>query len=100
MQATGGGSDGCCSWWREIINVDNRRNRKYVIWALLVPSALFGYFVPYVHIVEHVKNELEGKDGELLITCIGVTSGIGRIAFGKVADLPKVNRIFLQQVSA
>ncbi len=39
------------SCWRQIINVDNWRNPKYVIWALVVPSALFGYFVPYVHIV-------------------------------------------------
>jgi hypothetical protein len=31
--------------------VDNWKNKKYVVWALAIPSALFGYFVPYVHIV-------------------------------------------------
>ena len=35
----------------QIVHVDNWRNKKYVIWALSVPSALFGYFVPFVHIV-------------------------------------------------
>ena len=35
----------------QVINVDNWKNKKYVIWALAIPSALFGYFVPYVHIV-------------------------------------------------
>jgi hypothetical protein len=35
----------------QLINVDNWKNTKYVIWALAIPSALFGYFVPYVHIV-------------------------------------------------
>jgi len=35
----------------KVINLDNWRNPKYVLWAILVPSALFGYFVPYVHIV-------------------------------------------------
>ncbi len=85
-------------WWTKIINVDNWRNRKYVVWALVVPLALFGYFVPYVHIVEHVKKELPGEDGALLITCIAITSAVGRIVFGKIVDLPKVNGIILQQV--
>ena len=35
----------------QLINVDNWKNKKYVVWALAIPSALFGYFVPYVHIV-------------------------------------------------
>ncbi len=39
------------SFIAKIVHVDNWRNKKFVIWALCVPSALFGYFVPYVHIV-------------------------------------------------
>jgi MCP family monocarboxylic acid transporter-like MFS transporter 10 len=42
------------SLWRQVksaINTDIWRKKKYVIWALAVPSALFGYFVPYVHMV-------------------------------------------------
>ena len=39
----------------QLINVDNWKNTKYVIWALAIPSALFGYFVPYVHIVSHFQ---------------------------------------------
>ena len=35
----------------QIIKVDNWKNRKYVIWALSIPLALIGYFVPFVHIV-------------------------------------------------
>ena len=40
----------------QIVHVDNWRNKKYVIWALSVPSALFGYFVPFVHIVRTEMN--------------------------------------------
>jgi len=83
----------------QIINVDNWKNTKYVIWALAIPSALFGYFVPYVHIVQHVKEVLPNENGGILVTCIAATSGIGRMIFGKVADLPNVNRILLQQIS-
>ena len=38
-------------------------------------------------------------NGGILVTCIGITSGIGRLAFGKIADIPGVNRILLQQIS-
>ena len=41
---------GCCA---QLINIDNWKNRKYFIWSLAIPSALFGYFVPYVHIVSN-----------------------------------------------
>jgi MCP family monocarboxylic acid transporter-like MFS transporter 10 len=40
---------------RSVINVDIWRKKKYVIWALAVPSALFGYFVPYVHMVSYLS---------------------------------------------
>ncbi|XP_059084168.1 monocarboxylate transporter 10-like isoform X2 [Tigriopus californicus] len=83
----------------KIVNVHNWKNPKYVIWALAVPCALFGYFVPYVHIVKYVKDILPEKNGSSLVMCIGVTSGLGRIVFGRIADLPGVNRIFLQQIS-
>jgi MCP family monocarboxylic acid transporter-like MFS transporter 10 len=40
---------------------DNWKNKKYVIWALAVPSALFGYFVPYFHLVAYVKSINEAR---------------------------------------
>ena len=39
------------------------------------------------------------NQGGILVTCIAATSGLGRLVFGKVADLPNVNRILLQQIS-
>lgn len=35
----------------QLFNRDIWKRRKYVIWALAIPTALFGYFVPYVHMV-------------------------------------------------
>ena len=34
------------------IYVRNWRNPKFVIWAVVLPLALFGYFVPFVHLVQ------------------------------------------------
>jgi MCP family monocarboxylic acid transporter-like MFS transporter 10 len=55
--------------------------------------------VPYVHIGKFVETSFEGADKKLPVMCIGITSGVGRLIFGYIADLPKVNRILLQQVS-
>jgi len=36
---------------KSVFNGDIWKNKRYVIWAIAIPMALFGYFVPYVHIV-------------------------------------------------
>ncbi|EDW83659.2 uncharacterized protein Dwil_GK13560 [Drosophila willistoni] len=84
---------------RSIVNVEIWKRTRYVIWALCVPLALFGYFVPYVHMMEFVKTVFPGKDVNLPVMFIGITSGIGRLIFGVIADMPGVNRMYLQQLS-
>ena len=42
------GLGGLCS---SIINVDNWKNPKYVIWVFSIFFGLFGYLVPLVHLV-------------------------------------------------
>lgn len=84
---------------RSIINFDNWKKPKYIIWAISIPIALFGYFVPYVHIGKFITEKFPNNNTNLPLVCIGVTSGVGRIVFGMISDLPRVNRIFLQQIS-
>ncbi|XP_011497868.1 PREDICTED: monocarboxylate transporter 10 [Ceratosolen solmsi marchali] len=84
---------------KEAIKVSIWKKKKYVVWAGAIPIALFGYFVPYVHIGKFVETSFQGVDKKLPVMCIGITSGIGRLIFGYIADLPKVNRILLQQIS-
>ncbi|OXU27002.1 hypothetical protein TSAR_014654 [Trichomalopsis sarcophagae] len=84
---------------KETVNVSIWKRKKYVVWASAIPIALFGYFVPYVHIGKFVETAFIGSDMKLPVMCIGITSGVGRLVFGYIADLPKVNRILLQQIS-
>ncbi|XP_017847899.1 monocarboxylate transporter 10 isoform X2 [Drosophila busckii] len=84
---------------RSVINVDIWKRKRYVIWALCVPLALFGYFVPYVHMMKFVETSFPGQDVNLPVMCIGITSGVGRLIFGVIADMPGVNRMYLQQLS-
>lgn len=82
-----------------LINTDIWKQKKYVIWALTIPVALFGYFVPYVHMVKFVQDKFPQSDGKSLVFCIGVASGTGRLIFGKIADNRRVDRVLLQQLS-
>lgn len=85
---------------KSCINVDNWKRKRYVIWSLSIPVALIGYFAPYVHMAKHVKTTFgPGYDENAPIMCIGITSGIGRLFFGYIADYKCINRILLQQIS-
>ena len=89
----------------KLIYVKNWRNMRFVIWAVCLPSALFGYFVPFVHLVEYAENlPLEETKANSLLACIALASGAGRLIFGKLSDLTlfnrNENRIYLQQVSS
>ncbi|XP_063701202.1 monocarboxylate transporter 10 isoform X2 [Culicoides brevitarsis] len=84
---------------RSLINFDNWKKRKYVIWALSIPIALFGYFVPYVHISKFVVVNFPGENSNIPVMCIGFASFFGRLLFGVISDVPQINRILLQQVA-
>uniref|UniRef100_A0A1A9ZXQ5 Major facilitator superfamily (MFS) profile domain-containing protein n=1 Tax=Glossina pallidipes TaxID=7398 RepID=A0A1A9ZXQ5_GLOPL len=86
-------------FFRSIVNVQIWKCKKYVIWAMCVPIALFGYFVPYVHMMKFVQTAFPGSSENLPVMCIGITSGMGRLMFGAIADMRGVNRIYLQQLS-
>ncbi|XP_034739479.1 monocarboxylate transporter 8 [Etheostoma cragini] len=73
----------------------------YRVWAFGVATAVLGYFVPYVHLMNFVKEQFKGTEKEwVLLVCIGASSGVGRLAFGKLGDLiPGLQKIYMQVVS-
>lgn len=84
---------------RSLVNVDIWKKKRYIIWAFSIPVALIGYFVPYTHIPKYVSIAYPDENQGYPMMCIGITSGIGRILFGFIADLKGINRIYLQQIS-
>ncbi|CAN9507578.1 unnamed protein product [Ophioblennius macclurei] len=89
------------SRFSQIFNVNIWKSVGYRIWAFGIPAALYGYFVPYVHLMKHVEERF-GVDTnkEVLLMCIGITSGVGRLIFGRVADyVHGVNKVYLQVTS-
>lgn len=93
------GQSACNMHLRSLVNVDNWKRKRYVVWALSIPIALIGYFVPYVHMAKYVEQTYPGYNTNMPIICIGFTSILGRLFFGFIGDYKCVNRIFLQQMS-
>ena len=84
---------------KTVINRNNWKNVRYILWFVAAPIAMFGYFVPCVHLVAYAQDILPENNGETLLTCIGVTAGIGKILLGLIADRPNINPVLLQQIS-
>ncbi|XP_052010895.1 monocarboxylate transporter 8-like [Xyrauchen texanus] len=86
---------------RKYFNVRVFRVLTYRVWAFGVATAVLGYFVPYVHLMNFVKEQFGDTQREwVLLVCIGASSGVGRLLFGKVGDLiPGVQKIYMQVAS-
>uniref|UniRef100_A0A4W4EBJ0 Monocarboxylate transporter 10 n=1 Tax=Electrophorus electricus TaxID=8005 RepID=A0A4W4EBJ0_ELEEL len=95
--AEGAGTEGL----RRYFNVRVFSITTYRVWAFGVATAVLGYFVPYVHLINFVKERFGDTKWEwVLLVCIGASSGAGRLLFGKVGDLiPGVRKIYLQVAS-
>ncbi|XP_045197164.2 monocarboxylate transporter 10-like isoform X2 [Mercenaria mercenaria] len=89
----------CCTWTKKFLNVKIWKNRAYVIWIVSLGVALFGYFVPFFHLPKYTKDNFPGEDGSWLILCLSITSGVSRIVCGKLADIPWISRIKMQQLA-
>lgn len=75
------------------------KNNLYLCWLISIPIGLFGYFVPFCHLVKHADKIGSVYRGEILVMSIGIFSMIGRLITGQIADISRVNRIVLQQMA-
>lgn len=83
----------------DILNMDNWKNKRYIIWVISTMFMFLGYYTPYIHVVQFVKDKMPGHDGAILLSLIPVTSCIFRFLSGKIVDYPCVNKILFQQVA-
>ncbi|XP_039274276.2 monocarboxylate transporter 10-like [Styela clava] len=86
---------------RFIMDLSLWKNKAFIIWAISVGLCKLGYLVPFVHLVKHVNDIGGDRDfGSSMLSLMGITSGISRLLFGHIADSPKVNRLYMSQLSA
>ncbi|XP_041979702.1 monocarboxylate transporter 10 [Aricia agestis] len=84
---------------KKVFDIHIWKVKKYRYWALSMPVALFGYFVPYVKLKQFMNLNFPGKNDNIAIQCIGAASGVGRLVFGFLGDRNGIDRVMLQQIS-
>ncbi|XP_070568503.1 monocarboxylate transporter 10-like [Ptychodera flava] len=76
------------------------KDRVFWVWTAAMSLIYMEYYLPYVHLIKF--SELHGvsaNDGAMLICYLGIATTIGRIVFGKLCDVTKVNRVYIDQAS-
>ncbi|KAL4232930.1 hypothetical protein ACF0H5_007618 [Mactra antiquata] len=76
------------------------KNRVFVIWTLAITLVMFGFYIPYVHLVSYAIDQGVSADlASLLMMILGGTTAVGRIMFGKIVQLGILNRLHMHQLS-
>ncbi|KAM8953772.1 monocarboxylate transporter 8 [Pelodytes ibericus] len=91
----------CLAHTRKYFNMQVFRNKTYRIWAFGIATTVFGYFVPYIHLIKFLEQRFDQNKQEWVpLLCIGAASGIGRLASGKIGDcIPGLKKVYLQVAS-
>ncbi|CAD7002481.1 unnamed protein product [Ceratitis capitata] len=75
---------------------------KDPVFMLIGISNIFGMaglYVPFVYLVDAAKKDgIEENSASFLLSIIGITNTFGRVICGYVADFPKVDSLFLNNV--
>ena len=67
---------------------------KVVKFSYRIQRGFFLFGLQMKHVNERFQDE---KNKEVVLMCIGITSGVGRLLFGRIADyVPGVKKIYLQ----
>lgn len=76
------------------------KNKAYMLWCFSLAVWMLGYFVPFVHLVSlAIEEGIDPFRATLLIGIMSIASTLGRLIFGRMADHPKINRLYLYQIS-
>lgn len=85
---------------RPLFDVSVFKNKAYVLFVIALSFFMLAYFVPFVHLGQMaIEYGVEKKKASLLVGFMSVSSTFGRLFFGKISDHPRVNRLYLYQLS-
>jgi MFS family permease len=72
------------------------------VFVLIGISNLFGMaglYIPFVYLVDcAIKDGVDSSQASFLLSIIGITNTVGRVACGYFADFPSVNALFVNNV--
>lgn len=76
------------SAFEEIFNKEIWSNRAYVIFVIGISTFLFGYFIPFVFMIEHATlNGVPTNQAQFLVGILAITATIVKVMSGFILDL-------------
>ncbi|ESO89208.1 hypothetical protein LOTGIDRAFT_83181, partial [Lottia gigantea] len=76
------------------------KNRVFIVWTTGITLVMFGYYIPYVHLVSFAVDQgATVEQGSIIIMVFGASTATGRLLFGKIVQLGLLNRLHMHQLS-
>ncbi|KAK3606747.1 hypothetical protein CHS0354_036545 [Potamilus streckersoni] len=76
------------------------KNRVFVIWVIAITCAMFGFYIPYVHLVSFAFHiGIPPEKGSFIMVLFGGCTACGTLVFGKIVELKILNRLHMHQFS-
>lgn len=83
-----------------MLDVSLFRSPTFVILALSGFFTMLGFFVPYMYVTKRAQEHgMSEKNSVLLVSVIGISNIMGRIACGMVSSMPKVSPLWLNNIA-
>ncbi|MBN3287828.1 MOT10 protein, partial [Polyodon spathula] len=83
-----------------IIDLGLWKDRVFLIWVFANGLAKFGFFIPYVHLINHgVQLGIPFELAANIMLVLGMSSFISRIIFGRICNSSRINRLYINQGS-
>lgn len=76
------------------------KNPVFLLIGISNVFGMAGLYIPFVYLVDAAVEEgIDQSTASILLSIIGITNTIGRVACGYIADFPSVNSLFLNNMS-
>ncbi|CAH1278476.1 unnamed protein product [Diabrotica balteata] len=89
----------CCNlseFFGNLVDMSLIKNPVFLVLAFASVFAMISFYIPFVYLVELAKSKgIEESQGAMLISIIGITNIVSRLAVGYLADFPSVNNFLV-----
>nr|XP_060609707.1 uncharacterized protein LOC132761127 isoform X1 [Anolis sagrei ordinatus] len=83
-----------------IVDLSLWKDRIFEVWVLALGLAKFGFFIPFVHMIKLAGDlGIPLHQASYIMVGIGVSSMFSCLLFGKICDMEKIDRLYLNQAS-
>ncbi|XP_053145678.1 uncharacterized protein LOC128342428 isoform X3 [Hemicordylus capensis] len=83
-----------------IVDLSLWKDRIFEVWVCALGLAKFGFFIPFVHMMNLAGDlGIPLEKASYIMMGLGLSSAVSCLLFGKICDIERINRLYLNQVS-